>query len=76
MMRILTQASAERLEFDRVYLKLGTYVQMGKKTQQMENKMSGCFGKTLVSCFMGEAYFKKGQKCPHQEFQACVRDYV
>lgn len=25
---------------------------------------------------MGEAYFKKGKKCPHREFQACVRDYV
>lgn len=44
---------------------------MGKKLQQMEKEMSGCFGKTFMSCFMGEAYFKKGQKCPHAEFQTC-----
>lgn len=35
MTRILTQASAECLEFAGIYLKLGAYVQMGKKRQQM-----------------------------------------
>lgn len=66
MTGILTWASAECLEFDRIYLKLGTYVQMGKKTQQMENKMSGCFGKTLCRASW-EKHILRRDKNVHRE---------
>lgn len=73
MTRLLIYPSAEHPQSGRIYLKLDTNVQMGKKKQQMEKEMGGCFGKTFMLCFMGEAYFKKGQKCPHREFQTCKR---